>query len=151
MLAVMSGQGGIAVLVSGVQVALAFISALSQGGTTPEKDGPQAIVSGLGLWALAAAGAVGCLAAHKAIRVDAIPRESAPAMKVFRKNWVLELAVAWVFVVTLVGRQMATLTSGCIPSDHHDYHFDPASCASAPQVECLHPTTLLHLQQWVAY
>lgn len=102
MLAVMSGQGGIAVLVSGVQVVLAFISALSQGGTTPEKDGPQAVVSGLGLWALAAAGAVACLAAHQAIRVDAIPRESAPAMKVFRKNWILELAVAWVFVVTLV-------------------------------------------------
>ena len=78
MISVMSGQGGIAVLVSGVQLALAIVTAMgakSQGkagdsddgggtGAEPAADEPSMAV-GVCLWGLCALAAVGCLYASR--------------------------------------------------------------------------------------
>jgi len=120
-LAVMSGQGGIAVLVSGVQIILAIILALKPA----DAEGSQSMLAGVGIWGLTALGAFGCILAHR--RLIRHPNYSvtiAPILarlersgvevdnkrdvgkgvskRVFRKNWKLETAVALVFVVTLV-------------------------------------------------
>lgn len=117
----MSGQGGIAVLVSGSQVFLAVFSSL--GGRTGETSG-QSRLAGVGLWALGAIGTAGCMFAHRfLVRHPDYTRVIAPVLErlegrsldahgkrkglersrnVFKKNWALELAVAYVFVVTLV-------------------------------------------------
>lgn len=123
MLGVMSGQGGIAVLVSGAQVFLAIFSALGTGGG---ETAGQSRMAGVGLWALGAIGAGVCMAAHRFlvrhpeyekvmeplyIRQDGNERKNGSEIsrKVFKKNILLEIAVAWVFVVTLV----------CNPSSHN--------------------------------
>lgn len=112
MLAVMSGQGGIAVLVSGTQLVLAIIDA----GRTSSPDSSPSSLAAVGLWALAAAGTVICLAALKhltehpdyaAVLAPLFQREEVSGKrgvtrKVFRRNIKIEFAVAFVFVVTLV-------------------------------------------------
>ncbi|WVQ98536.1 hypothetical protein IAU59_005662 [Kwoniella sp. CBS 9459] len=72
MIAVMSGQGGIAVLVSGVQWLLAILSATtSSEGRRPgngSEDGSAqsaSTLAGVGLWALGSAGTLLCVFAHR--------------------------------------------------------------------------------------
>jgi equilibrative nucleoside transporter 1/2/3 len=128
-LAVMSGQGGIAVLVSFAQVILAVLGAMRrsapQSGTNASV---QSTLAGVGLWAISAVGAAGCIYAHTVLKAHVeYPNVLAPVIargaesaraggmgapggdvkqgvtgRVFRKNKELEMAVAWVFVVTLV-------------------------------------------------
>jgi equilibrative nucleoside transporter 1/2/3 len=112
MLAVMSGQGGIAVLVSGTQLILAAVDA----GRTSTPDNAPSALAAEGLWALAAAGVVICVAALKhltehpdyaAVLAPLFQREEVTGKrgvtrKVFTKNIRIETAVAFVFVVTLV-------------------------------------------------
>ncbi|KAK8869994.1 hypothetical protein IAR55_000564 [Kwoniella newhampshirensis] len=130
-LAVMSGQGGIAVLVSAVQSVLAIISATSPNpgsGSGDEVEVSQVSnLAGVGLWALGSVGVVGCLFAHRYLvnhpeyetvisssasgdtsdgigadlALGNVKAEESKTKKVFMKNWTLEFAVAWVFVVTL--------------------------------------------------
>jgi equilibrative nucleoside transporter 1/2/3 len=107
---VMSGQGGIAVLVSGSQVVLALVSSK---GTEEVSTG-----AAFGLWALAAGWVVVCLLAlNRLTRNPAIAEVLAPLASrtaaadaakdgrvtrtVARKNLRLEFAVAFIFVVTL--------------------------------------------------
>ncbi|RSH95569.1 hypothetical protein EHS25_000661 [Saitozyma podzolica] len=127
-LAVMSGQGGIAVLVSFAQVILAVLGAMRrsapQSGTNASV---QSTLAGVGLWAISAVGAAGCIYAHTVLKAHVeYPNVLAPVIargaesaraggmgapggdvkqgvtgRVFRKNKELEMAVAWVFVVTL--------------------------------------------------
>lgn len=113
MLAVMSGQGGIAVVVSGVQLALAIVDAGRSSGGSAEKH---STLAAEGLWAMGAAGAVVCLAALKhltehpdyvAVLAPLVQREEISgkrhvSRRVFMKNIRLEAAVAFVFIVTLV-------------------------------------------------
>jgi len=130
-LAVMSGQGGIAVLVSGTQVTLAIISALNATGINEGvENGSQSTLAGVGLWSLAAIGALGCMLAHRYLMLhpdyslvlapayarrdhmvddsDASKEfEMSVTRRVLRQNWMLESAVAWVFIVTLVGRAVS--------------------------------------------
>lgn len=132
----MSGQGGIAVLVSGIQCALAILHGLSSSnpsqGTDEGGEHPSTI-AGVGLWVLCAAGAMGCLVALGNLEKHqdyegVIQRgsgtnfpeldmpgsyntEKGRTKRVFRKNIRLEAAVAWVFVVTLVSAHCATLRS----------------------------------------
>ena len=125
-LAVMSGQGGIAVLVSLVQVILAVISSLhSTNSDVRAEHGSQTRLAGVGIWALGAVGTMVCLSAHQYLvrhpdyssilrpfyaRLDTAEEtigrsmniQSSVTVKVLKKNWQLEFAVAWVFVVTLV-------------------------------------------------
>ncbi|WVF72400.1 hypothetical protein IAT40_007215 [Kwoniella sp. CBS 6097] len=140
MIAVMSGQGGIAVLVSGIQCLLAVISASTPRSDQRSEDGDTSSASastlaGVGLWALGSAGTVLCVFAHRylvlhpgyqAVIASVINREaeeggigadvgriattttkrdgtgsSSLTRRVFMKNLSLEMAVAWVFVVTL--------------------------------------------------
>ena len=123
-LAVMSGQGGIAVLVSGAQVILAIVSALHSGTPVESGSAAQSTLAGVGLWAIGSLGAVGCMIAHRHLlrhpdyslvlapvraRRQALEqgsesiktKEMSMTRHVFRKNIALEAAVAWVFVVTL--------------------------------------------------
>ncbi len=123
---VMSGQGGIAVLVSGTQIILAIISTVRPTGIDDGvEQGGQSTLASVGLWALCAAGAFGCMIAHRRLvshpnysivlapvfaRRDHVDmagegREAGMGVtkRVLRKNWMLESAVAWVFIVTLVG------------------------------------------------
>ncbi|WVQ78261.1 hypothetical protein IAT38_000345 [Cryptococcus sp. DSM 104549] len=130
-LGVMSGQGGIAVMVSGVQCFLAASTALGKKVASDPDSGDGAEASraaGVGLWTLGSAGTVGCLIAlgylvrHPAYQGIVAPKVAAGAgvvgtgeqgtgaegagtksvtRKVLGKNWELEIAVAFVFVVTL--------------------------------------------------
>ena len=121
-LGVMSGQGGIAVLVSGTQVFLAIFSALGAKAPSDETQS-QSTLAGVGLWALGGVGTVGCIYAHRYLmrhpdyasvlapllsrREEAgnseTKRKDREVLKrVFKRNLLLEIAVAWVFVVTLV-------------------------------------------------
>lgn len=130
-LAVMSGQGGIAVLVSVTQVILAVISALNTTGTDGDMEGGQSTLAGVGLWALGAMGAFAFMIAHRRLVIhqdyaiilapifarqehaDVAGGDSKDnglgtmTRRIFRKNWMLEFAVAWVFVVTLVSIDIA--------------------------------------------
>ena len=122
-LAVMSGQGGIAVLVSLVQLVLAIISALGTNAVEDDGPGSQSVIAAVGLWALASLAAMGCMMAHRYLRRHSdyamaiapvlarrerqtdgskVGGDSGMSMAIFRKNLSLEVAVAWVFVVTLV-------------------------------------------------
>ena len=137
-LAVMSGQGGIAVLVSLVQLILAIISAVGGGGSQADGQGSQSVVAAEGLWALASVSTVGCMMAHRHLRrhpdyamaiAPVLARrerqgqgqqdgrkargDGGMSMAVFRKNLPLEAAVAWVFVVTLV-RPLPLAITHCI-------------------------------------
>ncbi|WVW83384.1 hypothetical protein I302_105403 [Kwoniella bestiolae CBS 10118] len=117
-LAVMSGQGGIAVLVSLVQLVLAVIATQNK----KEEEGSKAsTMAGVGLWAAGSIGMMGCLVAHRFLMDhpeytsiinststrssdnEDVQREEKKGltMKVFKKNSVLMVAVAWVFIVTL--------------------------------------------------
>jgi equilibrative nucleoside transporter 1/2/3 len=125
----MSGQGGIAVLVSFVQVFLAVFSALGtksapeDGESIPVGTQAQSTLAGVGLWALGAIGTVACMSAHRylaqhpdylAVLAPIIHRSEETETetskrkgreilsRVFRKNARLEFSVGWVFVVTLV-------------------------------------------------
>ena len=120
MLAVMSGQVGIAVLVSGAQMILAVISAIRS--TSVGGDTEQSTLAGVGLWALGSAGAFACMIAHQYLfrhpeysivlapilsraNIDSDDEEQhvrGVTTRVFWQNIQLEAAVAWVFVVTLV-------------------------------------------------
>jgi equilibrative nucleoside transporter 1/2/3 len=130
-LGVMSGQGGIAVIVSGAQVILAIISALqtSPSGHENGGEGGESKVAGVGLWAIAAVGAFGCMLAHRfLIRHEGYGRALGPVihrqedrdggkverrktMRLLTANWEVNLAVAWVFVVTLVSLASPALKS----------------------------------------
>jgi equilibrative nucleoside transporter 1/2/3 len=131
-LAALSGQGGIAVLISLVQVVLAVASAL--GSTTSQQipDGDEAaevpsMIAGVGLWALGTVGAVLCwlafkfLASHPSYdRIATVKHhdhaDQGPSggvgpgrdgnwdrtVKVLGKNKLLYLAVALDFAITLV-------------------------------------------------
>lgn len=122
-LGVMSGQGGIAVLVSGVQFALAFVSAIAKSDNGQDDEGEEASkLAGVGLWAACSLGVVGCFMASRYLKrhpkyldvvapkfaaselnnVEGNKRENGTTRKLFKKNWELNLAVAFVFVVTLV-------------------------------------------------
>lgn len=127
-LAVMSGQGGIGVLVAAAQFLLAYVAAFGpsapvEGLPDPsggDPDGSSGVLAGVGLWALAAAGTSGCFYALRGLRGHTefanvmMPHtnrvEDGTAGKgkgltrsVFRKNRLVELSAAWVFLVTLVG------------------------------------------------
>ncbi|OCF38777.1 hypothetical protein I317_07433 [Kwoniella heveanensis CBS 569] len=69
MIAVMSGQGGIAVLVSGIQWLLAVLSASTPTAKHPSDDPADAAsastLAGVGLWALGSAGTLLCVVAHR--------------------------------------------------------------------------------------
>lgn len=145
MLAVMSGQGGIAVLISFVQVYLAIVAAFASKSPSATPNDGQAdkatIVSGMGLWLMGTVSLGACIFARRRIvkeeqskrvtdlaaaeqyeEIDQIEPEmedemapsigkpippssqvhSGRTMAVFRLNILLEISVAWVFVVTLV-------------------------------------------------
>jgi len=118
-LAALSGQGGVAVLISLVQVILAVIGAL--GGSQPAGDEKPSMLAGVGLWGLGSIAAGLCwlafrfLTTHPAYervvgsgRIDAVGIEGGKngnwdrSMVVIRKNRLLYLAVALDFAVTLV-------------------------------------------------
>ena len=118
MLSVMSGQGGIAVLVSGIQLVLAVISALSSTHAGQGSDKPSTVVC-VSLWGLCALGAAGCLLAMRYLyrheqyaslmsdkataspALDTSGETGSKTSRVFWKNIRVEFAVAWVFIVTL--------------------------------------------------
>ncbi|WVQ70358.1 uncharacterized protein L199_008585 [Kwoniella botswanensis] len=115
-LAVMSGQGGIAVLVSLVQLILAIIATRNK---QEEKGSKASTMAGVGLWAAGSIGTMACLVAHRYLMdhpeyssitnststmlPEDNPREEKKGLtrKVFKKNSLLMVAVAWVFIVTL--------------------------------------------------
>jgi equilibrative nucleoside transporter 1/2/3 len=118
-LAALSGQGGVAVLISLVQVILAVIGAV--GSTQPAGDEKPSMLAGVGLWGLGSVAAGLCwlafrfLIAHPAYerivgsgRIDAVGAQGGKkgnwdrTMVVLRKNRLLYLAVAFDFAVTLV-------------------------------------------------
>ena len=120
-LAALSGQGGVAVLISLVQVTLAVIGAL--GGSQPAGDEKPSMLAGVGLWGLGSIAAGLCwlafrfLTTHPAYerivgsgRIDAVGIEGGKkgnwdrSLVVMRKNKLLYLAVALDFAVTLVSR-----------------------------------------------
>ncbi|KAK4687129.1 hypothetical protein P7C73_g2984, partial [Tremellales sp. Uapishka_1] len=156
MLAVMSGQGGIAVLISSIQVVLAIIAS----GKTEQ----QSVVAGVGLWAAATLGAFACLIAHRYLmthpdyRIVLAPLEAREngvgddgtadnvARKVFWANIEVEAAVAWVFIVTLVGLYVQTTTDPSVSFslDHH-LHRVRLPVSSAPS-----PTRHLHSHSFLA-
>lgn len=123
----MSGQGGIAVLVSAAQLVLALVasfgpSAPVEGLPDPSDgaaDGPSGSLAGVGLWALAAAGTSGCFYALRELRGhnefanvmmphstraedNSAGKDKGLTRTVLRKNKLLEFSAAWVFAVTLV-------------------------------------------------
>lgn len=125
-LAALSGQGGIAVLISSVQVLLAIIGAL--GSKAVVEDEAPSMLAGVGLWALGTVGAGLCwlafryLASHPAYeRITAVKRVEGDqtalgqsgwdrTMRVMGKNKLLYLAVALDFAVTLVSPYSPTST-----------------------------------------
>lgn len=130
MLAVMSGQGGIAVLVSSAQVILAIISALHSTSNNGEGiPSQQSNLAGVGLWALGAIGTLGCMVAHRRLMLhpdyhvvlepitnrsiaagdrDTMkdPDSNGMTARILKKNVLLNMAVGWVFVVTLVSEMI---------------------------------------------
>lgn len=119
-LAVMSGQGGIAVLVSATQLVIAAVTALNGSGGGQGEEGKPSARAGIVLWMLASVGALGCRLALKHVMaqpgyLDVMAQvgqrqeegargegEKVRTRTVLRKNAKLEVAVAWVFTVTLV-------------------------------------------------
>lgn len=126
MLAVMSGQGGIAVLISAAQLLLALVGTVSK---KRKHAGEMAvttadIVTGACLWLLAAAASVGCLLSSGAVSqppitavaaaveeqeelLDADAEVAKPALEsgnlqILRRNWIVNASVFVVFLVTLV-------------------------------------------------
>jgi len=125
-LAALSGQGGVAVLISLVQVILAIIGAL--GSSQPAGDEKPSMLAGVGLWGLGSIAAGSCwlafrfLISHPAYerivgsgRLDAVSEEGKKGnwdrtMVVLRKNQLLYLAVALDFAVTLVSSVSSALS-----------------------------------------
>jgi equilibrative nucleoside transporter 1/2/3 len=117
-LAALSGQGGVAVLISLIQVILAIFGALGSDGNTG--DEVPSMLAGVGLWGLGSIGAGLCwlafrfLASHPSYeRVvsaaagvngvgDAKKSHWNRTVRVLKKNKLLYLAVALDFAVTLV-------------------------------------------------
>lgn len=156
----MSGQGGIAVLVSGVQLALAVLDA----GHSDKHERPSSLAA-QGLWGLAAAGTVICLAALKhltehpdyaAVLAPLVQREEVSGKrevtrKVLRKNLRVEFAVAFVFVVTLVSTVTdGSLTSGHLPSHYDNDHISAEASTVVPPARGVHCCPFPHVQQWVS-
>ena len=168
-LAALSGQGGVAVLISLVQVILAVMGAL--GGSQPAGDGKPSMLAGVGLWGLGSIAAGLCwlafrfLTTHPAYervvgsgRIDAVGNGGGKkgnwdrSMVVMRKNKLLYLAVALDFAVTLVSRLRHmwggfTNKSVGIPSDNvpNRIHTQPHSSSSTSRR--IHPIPLFHLQR----
>ena len=123
MVGVMSGQGGIAVLVSAVQVILAALSALRTSDDDSE-SGDQSTAAGVGLWFVCTFCVLGCMLAHRHLmRHPEYTAALAPILhrqeeavdhgmisdkglettrRVFKKNLKVNVAVAWTFGATLV-------------------------------------------------
>jgi equilibrative nucleoside transporter 1/2/3 len=118
-LAALSGQGGVAVLISLVQVSLAIIGAL--GSSQSAGDEKPSMLAGVGLWGLGSIAAGLCwlafrfLISHPAYerivgsgRLDAVGADGGKksnwnrTVVVLKKNRLLYLAVALDFAVTLV-------------------------------------------------
>ncbi|WVN85188.1 uncharacterized protein L203_100333 [Cryptococcus depauperatus CBS 7841] len=119
-LAVMSGQGGIALLISGIQLLLAFVSAIGRKEDGIEQGKEASKLVGAGLWAACSLGVVGCfmssrhLKRHPKYHVISVPvaaqnvneedaRRGREGLnkKIARKNWELNLAITLVFMVSL--------------------------------------------------
>ena len=119
-LAALSGQGGVAVLISLVQVVLAVVGAL---GSDQEADDEEpSMLAGVGLWGLGSAGAGLCWLAYRflvshpayervvgvSMRIERLGHEGVKkgnwdrTVGVLDKNKLLYLAVALDFAVTLV-------------------------------------------------
>lgn len=128
MLAVMSGQGGIAVLISAAQLLLALVGSASKkrkddvGPTVTTAD----IITGACLWLMAAAASVGCLLASKSVsqppvkaaaveeQEELLDTDAEEAIKpvfesgnlqILKRNWLVNLSVFGVFLVTLVSKR----------------------------------------------
>ena len=124
-LAALSGQGGIAVLISLVQVILAVASALGTSNQIPDGEGSgevekPSMIAGVGLWALGTVGAGLCwlafkfLSAHPSYDRVATVKPTGElsgsgkdgnwerTVRIMGKNKLLYLAVALDFAVTLV-------------------------------------------------
>ncbi|TYJ52556.1 hypothetical protein B9479_006846 [Cryptococcus floricola] len=118
-LGVMSGQGGIAVLVSGIQFVLAFVGAIGKKENGVPGGEEASKLAGVGLWAACTLGALACFVASnylqkqpkytsvisgKASRAsgeDEHTKIKGSSMKILSQNWEVNVAVAWVFIVTL--------------------------------------------------
>jgi hypothetical protein len=170
-LAALSGQGGVAVLISLVQVILAVIGAL--GGSQPAGDEKPSMLAGVGLWGLGSIAAGLCwlafrfLTTHPAYervvgsgRIDAVAFEGGKkgnwdrSLVVMRKNKLLYLAVALDFAVTLVSRLEHTCgeladRSVSIPSDNVIDRIHTQPHPSSPTSRCVYSIPLLHLQWYV--
>jgi hypothetical protein len=170
-LAALSGQGGVAVLISLVQVILAIIGVL--GANQPAGDEKPSMLAGVGLWGLGSIAAGLCwlafrfLISHPAYErivgsgsINAVGVDSGKkgnwdrSMVVLRKNKLLYLAVALDFAVTLVGRLEYTRggyanNSVGIPSDHILDRIHTQPHPSTPTSRCIHPVSLFHLQWYV--
>jgi hypothetical protein len=170
-LAALSGQGGVAVLISLVQVILAVVGAL--GGSQPAGDEKPSMLAGVGLWGLGSIAAGSCwlafrfLTTHPAYgrvvgsgRIDAVGIEGGKkgnwdrSMVVMRKNRLLYLAVALDFAVTLVSR----LEQSCagfanrsvgIPCHNFPNRIHTQPHPSSPTSRCVYSIPLFHLQRYV--
>lgn len=155
-LAVMSGQGGIAVLVSGAQVILAVLD--SSRTKTPE-DASSSTLAAFGLWALGAGWAVVCILALRRLTenpdiIDVLAplaartegggdraKNGRVTRLVARKNIRLELAVAFAFIVTLVSflhHRELTPSRSSLPSQRRSLR-----CRTRHLRSCSLPSSLL--------
>ena len=129
MLAVMSGQGGIAVLVTIAQLLLAILSAMRVTSDLPDVvpgvpigELPKpSLLAGVGLWGLGSLGAALCFLAFRMLQAhQEYPRVISASIvqdkekvgwvttrRVLRKNALLYWAVALDFAITLVSHQSA--------------------------------------------
>lgn len=115
-LAVMSGQGGIAVLVAGTQLVIA-LGTLKH--SSSDTDAAPSRIAGTALWLLGSLAMLGCFYCLKVLErkpelhaiLDQAHLEGPESTshgglritkRVAKKNWRLNFAVAWVFVVCLV-------------------------------------------------
>lgn len=134
-LGVISGQGGIAVLVSAVQLILAVVGAAHKQASS--KQGDPSLLAGVGLWGLGTFGAIACIWAlerlksergHSEVvaqmtrRMTEMPHASTTdaaekirTRSVLKKNIWLNIAVAWVFTVTLVSEPPVCVRKERVP------------------------------------
>jgi hypothetical protein len=170
-LAALSGQGGVAVLISLVQVILAIVGAL--GSDQDAEDEAPSMLAGVGLWGLGSVGAGLCwlafrfLISHPAYeRVVASSREAVTTgvgkksnwnrtVKVLDKNKLLYLAVALDFAITLVSRldlfrRSLTDVADGISGSHIPDCFDTYTPSSTTPSRRLCAITFLHFQWSVA-
>lgn len=164
-MAVMSGQGGIAVLVSSVQVVLAV---LDSSRTKAPEDGASSTLAAFGLWALGAGFVVVCLMALRSLTENPAihdvlapltvrqgandPAKSGRITRIVAmKNIRLEMAVAFAFVVTLVSPSLSEYADAIVDlsSDHDDDHFSSGPGAKAPPACYFHCYSFPTLQRYV--